>query len=93
MRQDVTTGGDSQEPQYDHPWQRHRFVAREGFLEPLLGFAMLRTAAVDGVEQEVEVDENHALFAALQLSRSLLVLESGDQAEGLVQIDGGRWFS
>lgn len=89
MRQDVTTGGNSQKPQKDHPWQRHRFVAREGFLEPPLGLAMVRTAAVNGVEQEVEVDEYHALSATLQLSRRFLVLERSGQAKGFVDIDGG----
>ena len=51
---------------------------------------MVRTAGVDGVEQEVEVDEYHALFAALQLSRRFLVLENSGQAESFVEIDGGR---
>ena len=52
---------------------------------------MVRTAAVDRVEQEVEVDEYHALSAALQLSRRFLVLHCSGQVEGFVEIDVWRW--
>jgi hypothetical protein len=51
---------------------------------------MVRTAGVDRIEQEVEIDEYHALFPALQFSRRLLVLENSGQAEGFVEIDSGR---
>ena len=51
---------------------------------------MVRTAAVNRVEQEIEVNEYHALSATLQLSRCFLVLQRSGQAEGFVDIDGGR---
>src|SRR5688572_2628681 len=56
--------------QQDAPLESYRFGARESSFKPVLGLAMLRGVFVDGIEQDVRVDQLHFRRLSLRASSS-----------------------